>query len=66
MSENETRRVRDYKNRDKSVEALERQKERDFKNATKQLLVLDERLGTGIGSQKERAKLHKMVERGKE
>ncbi len=65
MAEEETRKIRDHKNRNKAEEALERKKERDKKNATQQLKILDEMLGVGIGSVRERNRLNKMIEEGK-
>lgn len=64
MSE-EKDRIRDHKNRDKSVEAFERQKIRNSRTAIKQIAILDERLGVELGAVKERSRLNKMIEEGK-
>ena len=65
MSEGETRRIRDYKNRNKAEESLERQKIRDSRRAVEQLKELDRRLGVGIGANKERNRLNRFIEEGK-
>ncbi len=57
----ETRRIRDYKNRDKSVEAADRMEEANRRNAQEQIDVLDTRLGKGIGAARERQRLHKKM-----
>lgn len=64
--EEESRKIRDYKNRDKAEEALERQKIRNNRKAVDQLKELDRRLGTGIGATKERSRLNKMLEKERE
>ena len=66
MSAEETSNIKHHKNRDKTEEALERQKIRDKKNSIQQLVILDKRLGTGIGANKERTRLTKMIDNGKE
>ena len=53
----ETRRIRDYKNRDKSAEAEQRKTEAKRRNNEAQIKVLDNRLGVGIGAAKERQRL---------
>jgi len=63
MSEEETRRIKDNKNRDKRAEAEERQGRRGIKSAQEQLEVLDKRLGKGVGAFKERAKLNRILEK---
>lgn len=57
----ETRRIRDHKNRDKSAEAEDRQKLAAKHNAEVQIKVLDARLGVGVGAVKERTRLHKKM-----
>ena len=64
MSE-EKDRIRNHKNRDKAVETLERQKIRNSIRAVDQLKILDERLGVGIGANKERNRLNRFIEEGK-
>ena len=66
MSAEETTRIKEHRKRDKAVEALERQKIRNTRTAIKQLAILDERLGVGIGANKERNRLNKMLKEGKE
>ena len=53
----ETRRIRDHKNRDKSVEAEKRQSCRDKLSSETQLGILNWRLGKNIGAKKERKRL---------
>ena len=53
----ETCRIRDHKNRDKRVEAEERQSYRNQLSNETQLSMLDRRLGSGIGAKKERRRL---------
>ena len=53
----ETRRVRDYKNRDKLAEAEKRKTEAKRRSNEAQIKALDDRLGVGIGAAKERQRL---------
>ncbi len=55
----ETREVRDHKNRDKAEEAKERKRARTKINNQAQIKILDDRLGVGIGAVKERQRLTK-------
>ena len=57
----ETRRIRDYKNRDKSAEAENRFAEAHRHGAEKQIAILDARLGVGVGAVKERGRLHRKM-----
>ncbi len=52
-----TRAIRNHKNRNKQVEAEDRQSDRNSLSNQAQLKVLDERLGVGIGAAKERRRL---------
>ncbi len=65
MSAEETSRIKEHRKRDKSAEALERQKIRNTRTAINQLKILDERLGVGIGALKERNRLNRFIEEGK-
>ncbi len=62
-NENETTRVREHKSRDKGAEVKERIEYRRGLSAKEQIKALDIRLGEGIGAQKERAKLNKLIEK---
>ena len=53
----ETRRIKEYKNRDKSAEAEERKTEAKQRRNEAQIKALDDRLGVGIGAAKERRRL---------
>lgn len=53
----ETRRIKNYKNRDKSTEAEERKAESKNKSNAAQIKRLDDRLGVGIGAARERQRL---------
>ena len=44
-------------------DAAERRETRAMRSAREQLAVLDSRLGTGNGAQKERARLMKLIEK---
>ena len=57
----ETRRIRDHKNRDKRIETENRQKLAVARSAKEQIAVLDARLGENIGAVKERQRLHKKM-----
>lgn len=57
----ETRRIRDHKNRDKLAEAEDRRKLADTRNAEKQIAILNARLGVGAGAVKERARLRRKM-----
>lgn len=57
----ETRRVRNHKNRDKAAEAEDRQKIAAARNAQEQIKVLDARLGPGVGAAKERGRLRRKM-----
>ena len=57
----ETLRITRYKRRDKCAEHKERTLLRFKLSAQEQLLVLDNRLGIGIGAVKERKRLHSMI-----
>jgi len=46
--------------------AIERQEDRDSRDAKAQIAVLDARLGVGIGAVKERTKLQNQIESEKE
>ena len=46
--------------------AIERQEDRDGRDAKAQVAILDARLGTGVGAVKERAKLQSQIESEKE
>ncbi len=53
----ETRRIRDYKNRDKYTEAKALAVVRKTRNNKQQIAELDARLGVNIGAKKERKRL---------
>ena len=53
----ETRRIRDYKNRDKHAEAEALIAVRKTRSDEQQITELDRRLGTNVGAKKERKKL---------
>ena len=55
----ETREVRDHKNRDKAEKAEERKRARTKINNQAQIKILDDRLGAGVGAVKERGRLTK-------
>lgn len=57
----ETLEVLRHKNRDRRAEAEDRKSMRSKLSAQQQLLVLDKRLGTGIGAVKERMRLNRIV-----
>ena len=60
---NETIRIKEYKSRDKGEEVRERIEYRRGLSAKEQIKALDLRLGEGVGSKKERAKLNKLIEK---
>ncbi len=53
----ETRKVRDHKNRDKAAEAEERRIKSKQQSNAERIKILDKRLGVGIGAAKERRRL---------
>ncbi len=57
----ETRRIRDYKNRNKSAEVVDRVKEAHRLSAQQQIDALDARLGKGVGAAKERQRLRRKM-----
>ena len=57
----ETRRIRDYKNRDKSAEAEDRFAEAHRHGTQAQLTRLDARLGFNVGAVKERRRLRRKM-----
>ena len=57
----ETRRIRDHKNRDKSAEVEDRRQSAFCRTAEKQIAILDARLGVGVGAVKERGRLRRKM-----
>jgi hypothetical protein len=47
------------------AEAVQRAEDRATRTPQEQLRILDRRLGAGVGAQKERLKLNKLIEAGK-
>ncbi len=56
-----TRKVRNYKSRDKQAEAEERQAFCDTLSPKQRIAGLDQMLGVGVGAKRERARLNKRM-----
>ena len=59
-----TRGCRRSRREKRQREAIERQSRREKRTPQEQLQILDQRLGPGIGAERERARLTSMIEQG--